>query len=46
MPRRRHVEIEMNFLPDVYVDCEECHGQRYNRETLEVKYNGKSVATC
>ena len=34
----------MNFLPDVYVDCEECHGQRYNRETLEVKYNGKSVA--
>ncbi len=34
----------MNFLPDVYVECEECHGQRYNRETLEVKYNGKSVA--
>ena len=34
----------MNFLPDVYVDCEECHGKRYNRETLEVKYNGKSVA--
>ncbi len=38
------LKIEMNFLPDVYVDCEECHGQRYNRETLEVKYNGKSVA--
>ena len=34
----------MNFLPDVYVVCEECHGKRYNRETLEVKYNGKSVA--
>ena len=34
----------MNFLPDVYVQCEECHGKRYNRETLEVKYNGKSVA--
>ena len=40
------LKIEMNFLPDVYVDCEECHGKRYNRETLEVKYNGKSVATC
>ncbi|KAA8830674.1 excinuclease ABC subunit UvrA [Bifidobacterium tissieri] len=38
------LKIEMNFLPDVYVDCEVCHGQRYNRETLEVKYNGKSVA--
>ena len=38
------LKIEMNFLPNVYVDCEECHGQRYNRETLEVKYNGKSVA--
>ncbi len=38
------LKIEMNFLPDVYVDCEECHGKRYNRETLEVKYNGKSVA--
>lgn len=38
------IKIEMNFLPDVYVDCEVCHGKRYNRETLEVKYNGKSVA--
>lgn len=38
------IKIEMNFLPDVYVQCEECHGQRYNRETLEVKYNGKTVA--
>lgn len=38
------LKIEMNFLPDVYVDCEECHGKRYNRETLEVKYNGESVA--
>ncbi|MDO4913930.1 MAG: ATP-binding cassette domain-containing protein, partial [Bifidobacteriaceae bacterium] len=38
------LKIEMNFLPDVYVECEECHGKRYNRETLEVLYNGKSVA--
>ncbi len=38
------LKIEMNFLPDVYVECEECHGKRYNRETLEVHYNGKSVA--
>jgi excinuclease ABC subunit A len=36
--------IEMNFLPDVYVLCEECHGKRYNRETLEIKYKGKSIA--
>ena len=34
----------MNFLPDVYVPCEQCHGRRYNRETLEVKWNGKSIA--
>lgn len=38
------LKIEMNFLPDVYVACEECHGKRYNRETLEVTYNGKNVA--
>ena len=38
------LKIEMNFLPDVYVECETCHGKRYNRETLEVKYNGKTVA--
>ncbi|MBS1783480.1 MAG: excinuclease ABC subunit UvrA [Bacteroidetes bacterium] len=36
--------IEMNFLPDVYVSCEHCNGQRYNRETLEIRYKGKSIA--
>ncbi|MDR0823618.1 MAG: excinuclease ABC subunit UvrA, partial [Prevotella sp.] len=36
--------IGMNFLPDVYVQCEECHGKRYNRETLEVRFKGKSIA--
>ncbi|MFC5370137.1 excinuclease ABC subunit UvrA [Arcanobacterium bovis] len=38
------LKIEMNFLPDVYVPCEVCHGARYNRETLEVQYKGKNVA--
>ncbi len=38
------IKIEMHFLPDVYVPCEVCHGKRYNRETLEVKYKGKSIA--
>ncbi|MDR1380174.1 MAG: excinuclease ABC subunit UvrA [Tannerella sp.] len=36
--------IEMNFLPDVYIPCEDCHGKRYNRETLEVRFRGKSIA--
>ena len=36
--------IEMNFLPDIQVPCEDCHGKRYNRETLEVRYKGKSIA--
>lgn len=38
------IKIEMHFLPDVYVPCEVCHGQRYNRETLEVRYKGKNIA--
>ena len=38
------LKIEMHFLPDIYVPCEVCHGKRYNRETLEVKYKGKSIA--
>ena len=37
------LKIEMHFLPDVYVPCEVCHGKRYNRETLEVKYKGKNI---
>lgn len=38
------IKIEMHFLPDVYVECEVCHGKRYNRETLEIRYKGKSIA--
>ena len=38
------IKIEMHFLPDVYVPCEVCHGKRYNRETLEVRYKGKNIA--
>jgi len=38
------IKIEMHFLPDVYVTCEQCHGRRYNRETLEVRFKGKTIA--
>ena len=38
------IRIEMQFLPDVYVSCEECHGDRYNRETLEIRFRGKSIS--
>ena len=38
------IKVDMMFLPDVYVPCEVCHGQRYNRETLEVKYKGKNIS--
>jgi excinuclease ABC subunit A len=39
-----YIKVEMQFLPDVYVRCEECKGKRYNRETLEIKYKGKTIA--
>jgi len=39
-----YVKIEMQFLPDVYVECEECHGKRYNKEALEIHYKGKNIA--
>ncbi len=38
------LRVEMNFLPDVYVTCEECHGKRYNRETLQIRYKGKNIS--
>lgn len=38
------IKIEMHFLPDIYVPCDECHGSRYNRETLQVKYRGKNIS--
>jgi excinuclease ABC subunit A len=38
------LRVEMNFLPDVYVTCEECHGKRYNRETLNIRYKGKTIS--
>ncbi len=38
------IKIEMHFMPDIYVECEECHGKRYNKETLQVKYKGKNIA--
>lgn len=37
------IKVEMHFLPDIYVSCDECHGKRYNRETLEIKYKGKAI---
>jgi len=38
------IKIEMNFLPDIYIECEECKGKRYNKETLEIVYKGKSIS--
>ena len=43
MPRDGSIKVEMHFLPDVYVPCEVCNGKRYNRETLEVRYKGKTI---
>ncbi|WP_241613996.1 hypothetical protein, partial [Rosenbergiella epipactidis] len=37
------IKVEMHFLPDVYVPCDQCQGKRYNRETLEIKYKGKNI---
>src|SRR5213076_3131405 len=38
------IKIEMHFLPDIYVPCEQCHGKRYNRETLDIRFKGKTIA--
>ena len=38
------IKIEMHFLPDAYVPCKQCHGKRYNRETLEVRFKGRTIA--
>jgi excinuclease ABC subunit A len=38
------LKVEMQFLPDVYITCEECHGKRYNRETLDVRYKGRTIS--
>ena len=40
------IKVEMNFLPDVYITCEDCQGKRYNREALEIHYNGKTISDC